>query len=146
MLASELPTLAAKARLSLVLPVDALPIEADAITEAFESYSAFKRAHGRASPEAAKRDWCAAVAKQARELRLALGHLAEANTSSAARVRDGMQILGDHWPTGESNGVAAHQLERAAWRIEPSRMEAAHLKGDDGVRTAWWHFMSLPPA
>lgn len=140
-LASELSTLAGHARLRLVLPLDALPAEADAITGLFEWYSVWKRVQGRASPEAAKRDWCAAGARQAHELRLALGRLADANTSNAVHFRDGMQILGDHWPAGRSDGGAASQLERAAWRIEPSRMQAARLKGDDGVRTAWWHFM-----
>ncbi len=140
-LASELSTLASHARLPLALPLDALPTEAGTITEAFELYSVWKRVQGRASPEAAKRDWCAAVARQAHELRLALGHLADANTNNAAQFRDGMQILCDHWPIGKSDGGAASRIERAAWRIEPRRMQAARLRGDDGVRTAWWHFM-----
>ncbi len=140
-LASELPVLTAHAKLHLEVPRGALPSEADKITRAFEWYSMWKRVQGRNSPEAAKRDWCATVAKQARELRLALGHLVDASTSNAAHFRDGMQVLGDHWPDGESDGVAAFQLERAAWRIDPERMRAARLEGDNGVRTAWWHFM-----
>ena len=131
----ELAGLASAAGLDLVVSPDTLANEAYSITEAFDSYSLWATVHDRASPPRIKAQWCAAVERQARELRVALGHLADKGTGDTAHSRDGMQILG--WPADKN---ARHELERDGWRMEGQRVQAARLRGDNGASEAWWHF------
>lgn len=141
-LAADLTRLADHAKLPLTMPAGDLAAEAERIGTAFEWYSIGKRALGRDSPEALKRDWCKAVARQAHDLLLALGQLEGARPgSSGVRFRDGMQVLGQHWPGRETGGDDRYHLERMAWRLEPERLQAQRIKGEDGVGEIWWHFM-----
>ena len=140
-LADDLTRMADHAGLPLQMPVGDLQAEAERIGDAFETYSIFNRTFGRIAPEAKQRDWCKVVAQQACDLLLALGHLDDARLGSGSlRFRDGMQTLGQHWP-GRRTGGKDHQLERQAWRLDPQRMQAERLNGEDGVDGVFWDFM-----
>lgn len=142
-LATDLSRLADHAKLPLVVPIDGLPAEAARIGRAFEDYSIGKRMLGRIAPEALKRDWCKVVARQAHDLLLALGHLDDVRPGSGGiRFRDGMQILGQHWPGRGPDGNDRYRLERMAWRLERERLQAERRNGEDGVTKVWWHFMN----
>lgn len=138
---SDLTQLADLAGLPLRMPVDELPVEAERIGDAFETYSIGNRMLGRIAPEARQRDWCKVVAQQAHDLLLALGHLDDARLGGSLRFRDGMQTLGQHWPGRQAGGKDHYQLQRQAWRLDPQKSQAERLEGEDGVGGVWWDFM-----